>query len=227
MAIIEVYGKVNENGDLELEKPHSLPVSRKVLVAIINLDSALSQAYSDSTIPTQPDKSGMYNWRGIKVPLPPHWWFAFPQALHELEKLTWHFDIVTEERDHGFPFLDVPEPELLVDVINGFLSEKGILGGGVIHNLLETRDHLLTQVVPIYQQGQARASERWQSISFDERAKLTNINNADIRNEAAQTAPENASTSEKSWFVEGFCKKWVQEEMDYYRVLYQANTQDQ
>ena len=132
----------------------------------------------------------------------------------------WSYDADKWAKGHSFS--GVPGPNDLVRIIDGFLSEQEKLFNGDVTNLTEMREYLQNHLLPMYQMGQQIAHQHWINADSQEQSNFMKFNIDDFRNLAKQNAPMDAKFSQQNWFIEGFCRQWRQEELEYYRRQFQA-----
>lgn len=142
--------------------------------------------------------------------LPPHWRFALEQAYARLEQLVWGFDF-TEEVGKHIAYVGVQEPDSLIGIIDGLLSDWPHMFGGNIAGLEQMRTAIQETIAPAYRAGQ-EAARQW--AATDLREKYEKVANSDpIIAEARKRVPGAFGPSAASWFVEGFCRtvgeEWV------------------
>lgn len=157
-----------------------------------------------------------------KSQLQRHWQFALGTTLGRLETLVWGFDSDIESNGHAFS--GVPAPEELITIIDGFSGETDIMFQGTITQLNKMRQYLIEVLAPAYQDGLNSAQLRWHQASTEERAALAEFDFPDFRNDAKKQIPQDAKPSQANWFVEGYCRQWRVEWMEYYRQLFEAES---
>lgn len=135
----------------------------------------------------------------------PHWRFAFGAAYEALKRLIENFNFSEELSGHA-RYVGGPDPTELIAIIDGFLTERKSLPDGNISELERLRTTLEQKIVPAYRTGQWMASQRWVKSSPKERAELAELDADRVTSEAWNNMPDNMSSSEANWFVEGFCR---------------------
>lgn len=139
--------------------------------------------------------------------LPSHWKFAFSAAFSMIEHLMWSFDFEAETGKHAYA--TVPEPNELIEILNGFLTEQKLLYGGDITNLQHLRDIVKKQIAEAYRAGQVTATDQWQEASLADRSRLVTQSPEEIRESAWRLAPSEAYLA--NWFTQGYCRRWAEE----------------
>jgi hypothetical protein len=117
----------------------------------------------------------------------------------------WGFDF-TEEAG-PFAYVGVQEPDELVAIIDGFLSEPEHLFGGIIAQLEELQTVIRETIAPAYHAGQEAAVEYCAEVGLNEPGSAEKLGDQDrVIAEAWKRVPHEFGPSAASWFVEGFCR---------------------
>jgi hypothetical protein len=134
------------------------------------------------------------------------WRFALGEAFQGVQRLVWHFDFAKERR--GANYTGVPDPNELVQIINGFLTESDHLPDGDISELEKAKVALQGSIGRAYQSGQHASHQRWAQSAPEQQAQLSDLMPETVISAAWSQVPSGLSNSEANWFVEGFCRTW-------------------
>lgn len=89
MATIEVFGQVNEQGELEIEKPQGLHVGKKVKVTIMELDDNPEQGHWGKDFVALLDQLDLSDWESDDSADPVEWVKQQRQQQAQRRGLNW------------------------------------------------------------------------------------------------------------------------------------------
>lgn len=137
-----------------------------------------------------------------------HWHFAYVSAIWRLEVLIWNFDFENEAGKHDFS--GVPDPQKLIEIIDGFLIEADGIFEGDIRRFNRMRERLSNQILSAYNNGVREAQHIWKEDP-EETLKNYSDGSLDLRGTGKEQVDKTLSQAEQSWFLEGFCRSWQNE----------------
>ncbi|HEX8221555.1 MAG TPA: hypothetical protein VF914_20370 [Chloroflexia bacterium] len=141
-----------------------------------------------------------------------HWQWALACTVRFLEDVVFTFDFQEHMSRTGKHVCVEITPEKMIEAIDGFLSERETIPASRVTELEELRVRFLDTVTPAYEAGKSVAHQIWVAITSDEeRTKLMYTLPEDVIIKAWERVPQGLSSSQASWFVEGFCSTWAQE----------------
>ncbi|MEO1163276.1 MAG: hypothetical protein AAFV98_05775 [Chloroflexota bacterium] len=130
----------------------------------------------------------------------------------------WEFDFQKVSR--GQSYIGVPTPDNLIEVIEEIITENEFdFRFGDIKELKKIVTHLKAFTAPAFKLGQEKALGLWKTASRSRRKEYVEYKPHDFQASAfnhaqEQITQENLRETEKSWFVEGFCRQWASEVFD-------------
>jgi hypothetical protein len=138
-------------------------------------------------------------------------------TLKALEDLVWRFDFdtLTREKDYA----DVYNPEELIIIIDGLLLDEGKLLGGVVTSLVEMKHYLKNTVTVIFSDGEQASRQRWKSASEEKKFEYQELEPKEFQKIANSLVPKELRPNEQSWFVEGFCRQWQKEWLEFFKEI--------
>jgi hypothetical protein len=142
--------------------------------------------------------------RGVPV----FWHFMVGSTWASLEDLVWCFSF--DDRVGKAAYTNVRTPQEIIAIVDGL--KNTVIGH---YHLKRLRDYVQTTLSGIYAEGEDSARQRWEQASSDEKAKLEAVSPEDVQKIARELAPKDRTSSEQSWFIEAFCRRWGDEWLEY------------
>jgi len=89
MATIELFGRVNDKGELEIEQPHGLHAGKRVKVTITELDEIPQEGHWGKNFVALLDQLDTSEWEALDIDDPVEWLKQQRQKQAKRRKLNW------------------------------------------------------------------------------------------------------------------------------------------
>ena len=89
MATVEVFGKVNENGEVEIEQPQGLHAGKRVKVTITELDEPQEKENWGAKVVALLDQLDMSAWEALDIDDPVEWVKNQRREAERQRGITW------------------------------------------------------------------------------------------------------------------------------------------
>lgn len=141
---------------------------------------------------------------------------AFIQGaiVNNLNNLIWHFDFQKQVNRHAY--VGIPEPLYLIEIIRELIVDTDLgFARGDITRFENMISYLGNVTASAFEKGKQEAKNLWHSANSTQAEQYKNYKPLEYQPIAFSLAQEYVEGSEVSWFVEGFCRQWGNEWMQY------------
>jgi hypothetical protein len=138
--------------------------------------------------------------------LPLHWGFALDCTIDELHRLTQQLSFEDEVDDQVYQHL--PSLDELLRVAEGFLAEPTSLSAAQSAFFESTCQTIHCYLAPMFAAGQQIARAQFPFANIDQFVDRGSVIEHVLYEDAHRRAPNELSTVEARWFIEGYVCAW-------------------